>query len=144
MPKMIFLNLPVQDLAAATRFYEAIGCRKNPQFSDEKAASMMWSDVITFQLLTRAFYATFTAKPLADAHAASGMLIALSCDSREDVDATVNRAAESGGRADPRDPMDVGFLYNRAVEDPDGHVLELVWLNPEAMAAGADLQPEPA
>ena len=76
MTRMIFVNLPVHYLAAATRFYEAIGCHKNPQFSDEKASSMMWPDNITFQLLTREYYATFTSKPIADAHASSGMLIA--------------------------------------------------------------------
>ena len=65
MPKMIFVNLPVKDLAASIRFYEAIGCSKNAQFSDENAASMVWSDAITFQLLTRDYYATFTAKPIA-------------------------------------------------------------------------------
>lgn len=143
MPKMIFLNLPAHDIAASTRFCDAIGCRKNEQFSDEKASSMMWSDVITFQLLKREYYATFTSKPLADARAASGMLIALSCNSREEVDARVRTAAGVGGKADPRAPMDLGFMYNRAVEDPDGHVLEFVCMNPEG-AMGGEQQAEPA
>ena len=125
MPKMVFVNLPVQDLAAATRSYEAIGCRKSPQFSDKKASSMMWSDSITFQLLKREYYATFTPRPIADAHASSGMLISLSCGSRVEVDATVEAAAGAGGEADPRGPMDLGFMYNRAVEEPDGHTFEL-------------------
>jgi predicted lactoylglutathione lyase len=68
MSKMIFINLPVKDLAAATHFYEAIGCAKNAAFSDEKASSMAWSDAITFQLLTHDFYATFTRQPIADAN----------------------------------------------------------------------------
>jgi len=67
MPKMIFVNLPVTDLAASTRFYEAIGCRKNEQFSDDRAASMVWSDTITFQLLQRDYFASFTSKAVADA-----------------------------------------------------------------------------
>jgi predicted lactoylglutathione lyase len=138
MQKMIFVNLPVKDLAAATRFYEAIGCQNNPQFSDDKAASMVWSDAITFQLLSRDYFATFTSKPVADAHQACGALFALSCDTRERVDATADSAAQAGGRADVRERMDMGWLYNRAVEDPDGHVLELVWMDVAQMAAQAE------
>ena len=127
MPKMIFVNLPVKDLAVATRFYEAIGCKKNEQFSDEKAASMVWSDTITFQLLTRDYYATFTTKPIADAHKTSGMLIALSRDSREEVYAITEAAAAAGGKADIRERQDMGFMYLRTFEDPDGHVFEPAW-----------------
>ena len=133
MSKMIFVNLPVRDLAAATRFYEAIGCTKNPQFSDANAASMVWSDSITFQLLTREYFATFAAKPIADARAACGVLLALSQDAREQVDAVAERAASAGGTP-VREPTDMGWLYQRAVEDPDGHVVELVWMNAAAMA----------
>jgi uncharacterized protein len=133
MTKMMFVNLPVNDLAAATRFYEAIGCRKNPQFSDANASSMAWSDTIIFQLLTRDFYKTFTSKPIADAHATSAMMIALSCESREEVDATLKIAAVSGGTADTREKMDLGWMYNRAVADPDGNVLELIWMDMDRM-----------
>ncbi|HEV7370390.1 VOC family protein [Arenibaculum sp.] len=133
MAKMIFLNLPVKDLAASTRFYEAIGCRKNEQFSDENASSMVWSDAITFQLLTHAYYSTFTSKPIADAHQASAMLIALSRDSREEVDAIVEAAAAAGGRADTRERQDMGFMYLRTFEDPDGHTFEPAWMDLAAM-----------
>ena len=133
MPKMIFVNLPVKDLAASTRFYEAIGCSKNAQFSDESAASMVWSDAITFQLLTRDYYATFSAKPIADAHATSAMLIALSRDSREEVDAITEAAGAAGGKADVREPQDMGFLYQRVFEDPDGNTFEPTWLDPSGM-----------
>ncbi|WP_439616419.1 VOC family protein [Shinella sp.] len=129
MPKMIFVNLPVKDLAAATHFYEAIGCQKNAQFSDEQASSVVWSDDITFQLLSRDYFSTFTPKPVADAHASCQVLIALSHDSREHVDAIADAGAAAGGKADIREPLDMGFLYNRAVEDPDGHVLELTWMD---------------
>ena len=135
MPKMIFVNLPVKDLAASIRFYEAIGCSKNEQFSDENAASMVWSDAITFQLLTRDYYATFTAKPIADAHATSAMLIALSRDSREEVDAITEAAGAAGGKADVREPQDMGFLYQRVFEDPDGNMFEPTWLDPSGMPA---------
>ena len=130
---MIFVNLPVKDLAAATRFYEAIGCAKNPQFSDANASSMAWSDATTFQLLTRDFYKTFTSKPN-DAHATSAMKIALSCSSRDEVDATVESAGAARGTVDIREKMDMGWMYNRAVADPDGNVLELVWMDMARMA----------
>ena len=129
MSKMIFVNLPVKDLAAATRFYEAIGCRKNVQFSDHHASSMVWSDVITFQLLSNPYFSTFTPKPIADAHKTTEVLIALSHDSRAHVDAIADAGAASGGKADIREPLDMGFLFNRAIEDPDGHVLELAWMD---------------
>jgi predicted lactoylglutathione lyase len=129
MSRMIFVNLPVADLAASTRFYEAIGCRKNTYFSNEKASSMIWSDAITFQLLARGYFQTFTSKSVADARATCQVLLCLSRDSRQDVDALAATAAHAGGKADVRAPVDLGFLYNRAFEDPDGHVFELVWLN---------------
>jgi uncharacterized protein len=137
MPKMIFVNLPVKDLAAATRFYAAIGCVKNEQFSDDKAACMVWSDSINFMLLTHDYYKTFTSKPIADAHQSSAMLIALSRDSREEVDAITEAAANAGGKADVRAPQDMGFMYLRSFEDPDGHVFEPAWMDMQAAAGSA-------
>ena len=131
MTKMIFVNLPVNDLAASTRFYEAIGCKKNEQFSDDNASSMVWSDAITFQLLSHEYYATFTTKPIADAHQTSGMLVALSSETREGVDAIVQAAAANGGKADVRAPNDMGFMYLRTFEDPNGHTFEPMWMNLE-------------
>lgn len=138
MPNMIFVNLPVRDLAASIRFYEAIGCRKNEQFSDEKAASMVWSDTITFQLLTRDYFATFTSKQIPDAHATCQVLLCVSRDSREEVDLLADTAGKAGGKADIREPMDMGFMYNRAIEDPDGHVFELAWMDPQAVMPDGD------
>lgn len=133
---MIFVNLPVQDLDAATRFYEAIGCVKNEQYSDTKASNMVWSDAIVFHLLTRDYFAIFTPKPVADAKGTSEVLLCLSCDSRNEVDALTKTASASGGRADVREPLDMGFMYNRTFEDPDGHVFELVWMDVKSMASG--------
>jgi hypothetical protein len=130
---MIFVNLPVTDLATSTRFYEALGCEKNEQFSDERAASMVWSDTITFQVLTRDYFSTFTPKQVADARGTSEVLLALTLDSREEVDALAEAGAAAGGKADIRELMDLGFMYNRAVEDPDGHVLEFVWMDMDAV-----------
>jgi predicted lactoylglutathione lyase len=141
MPKMIFVNLPVKDLAAATRFYQSIGCKKDDRFSNENAASMVWSDTITFQLLTHAYFSTFTRRPIANAHETTAMLIALSRDSREQVDAIVEAAAAAGGKADPRERQDMGFMYVRTFEDPDGHVFEPMWMD---VAAVAEQQAAPA
>jgi predicted lactoylglutathione lyase len=129
---MIFVNLPVRDLAASIRFYEAIGCTKNEQFSSDSAASMVWSESVTFQLLTHDYFATFTSKPIADAHSTAAMLISLSRDSRAEVDTIVEAAGAAGGKADARPPQDHGFLYVRTFEDPDGNIFEPAWLNPEA------------
>ncbi|WP_395674803.1 VOC family protein [Inquilinus sp.] len=134
MPKMIFVNLPVTDLAASTRFYEAIGCRKNDQFSDHRAAAMVWSDTITFQLLTQDYFKTFAPRPLAKPRQETGVLIALSQDSRAAVDAITEAAAAAGGRADVRERQDLGFLYGRTFEDPDGHVFEPMWMDMGALA----------
>lgn len=120
MPKAIFVNLPVRDVAAATAFYEAIGFEKNPMFSNEQASAMTWTDTIGLMLLAHDFYATFTSKPIIDAKAASGALIALSLDSRAEVDAMMEAAIAAGG-AEAHDPVDHGFMYERAFEDLDGH-----------------------
>jgi predicted lactoylglutathione lyase len=133
MTKALFLNLPVGDIAAATRFYEAIGCSRNAQFSDEKASSMVWADNITFHLLHRDYFAGFSPRPAADARAAAQMLVALTVASRAEVDDLAARAAAAGGAADPRAPMDLGWLYNRAFEDVDGHLFEAVWVDAAAM-----------
>jgi uncharacterized protein len=144
MPKMIFVNLPVSNLTAATRFYEALGCEKNAQFSDKTSSSMVWSEAITFQLLTRDYFATFTPKQIADAHRTSEVLLALPRESRGDVDAAAEAAAAAGGRADIRERQDLGFMYNRAVEDPDGHIIELIWMSMDAATAPAEQSAIPA
>ena len=137
MPKMIFVNLPVKDLAAAIRFYKAIGCEQNLQFSNDQAAMMVWSEAISFMLLTHDYFATFTSKRIADAHETSEVLLALSRDSREDVDTITQAAAATGGKADVRPPQDMGFMYSRAFQDPDGHVFEPVWMDMAAVQAAA-------
>jgi uncharacterized protein len=137
MSKTIFINLPVSDLQRSTRFYEAIGCRKNEQFSDHKASAMVWSEHITFQLLSREYFARYAPKPVADAHASCQVLICLSRDSRADVDALIGAARDAGGSIDARAPIELDFLYNRAFEDPDGHAFELVWVNAGAMQTEA-------
>ena len=143
MSKMIFVNLPVKDLAASVRFYEAIGCKTNQQFSNEQAAMMVWSDTISFMLLTHGFFSGFTPKPIADACAATEVLLCLSSESRESVDAMVAQAGEAGGRPDPGPQQDYGFMYGRSFEDPDGHHWEVMWIDLEAAKAAMAPAAEP-
>lgn len=124
MPKQIFINLPVRDLAKAKAFYAAIGAVANPQFSDDTAACMVVSDTIFVMLLTHPKWASFTRKPIADAHQTSEVMLALSADDRAAVDAMVAAAGASGGRADVNPPQDLGFMYGRSFEDVDGHIWE--------------------
>lgn len=133
MSKMLFVNLPVRDLAASTRFYEAIGCVKNPQFSNEQASSMVFSDQIFFQLLVHDFYSTFISRPITDPRTSSAALYAIACDSREAVDAIVETAIKAGGKGDIRPAQDMGFMYGRTFEDPDGNVFEPMFMDMSAM-----------
>ena len=138
MPKMIFINLPVTDLPRSIAFYEAIGGRKEPKFSNEQAAMIVISDTIHVMLLTHGFYKTFTGKPLADAHQSSQVLLALSADSTADVDATIAKASAAGGVADPGPKQEMGeLMYGRSFEDPDGHHWEVVWMDATAAEQGA-------
>lgn len=136
MPKMIFVNLPVTDVAKATAFYEAIGFTRNATFSNEQASAMAWSDTISVMLLDRAFYATFTTKPIIDAHATSGVLLALSFDSREDVDTITEAAIAAEGR-EAHDPEDLGFMYSRGFHDLDGHGWGPFYMDVDAAATSA-------
>ena len=134
MPKIVFINLPITDLAHSTAFYEALGGIKNPKFSDETSACMVFSDTIQTMLLTHEKYRNFTSRSIADAHATSAALIALTVDSREEVNTTIDRAVAAGGQADPNPKQDHGFMFGRSVQDPDGHVWEIFWM--DAAAAG--------
>ena len=133
---MIFVNLPVADLAASRRFLEAIGATNEPKFTDETAAMMRFSEAINVMLLTRDKFASFTPRKIADAHAASEVLIALSRESREAVDATIDAAVAAGGSADPGPKQDHGVMYGRSVADPDGHIWEFVWMDETAAEEG--------
>jgi len=138
MSKMIFINLPVTDLDRSIGFYEAVGGRKEPKFSNERAAMIVLSDAIHVMLLTHDFYKTFTGKPIADAHQSSQVLLALSADSAAEVDATIGKAAAAGGKADPGPKQEMGeLMYGRSFEDPDGHHWEIMWMDAGAAEQGA-------
>jgi uncharacterized protein len=132
MSKIIFVNLPVTDLPKSRAFYEAIGFINNPQFSDETAACMVLSESINVLLHTHGHWRQFTSRPIPPT-TSSEVMLAVSCDSREAVDAMNETGAAHGGTADINPAQDLGFLYNRSLADPDGHVWEAVWMNVEAM-----------
>ncbi|WP_185983578.1 VOC family protein [Aureimonas mangrovi] len=135
MPKLIFVNLPVTDLQRSIAFHEAVGGTLNPQFTDETAACIVISDTIHVMLLTHEKFAQFTTKTIPDAHANAQVLVCLSADSRDEVDALVDKAKAAGGGADPTPTQDYGFMYGRSYEDPDGHIFEVMWMDMEAATA---------
>ena len=137
MSQMIFVNLPVTDLAASRRFLEALGATNEPKFTDDTAACMVFSESIFVMLLTHDKYRQFTSLPIADTKAVSAALICLSRDSRDAVDASVNAGAAAGGKADPSPVQDYGMMYGRSIADPDGHHYELMWMDPAFAEQGA-------
>jgi predicted lactoylglutathione lyase len=138
MTQMIFVNLPVSDLAKSRAFLEALGAVNEPRFTDDTAAAMSFSESIHVMLLTHAKFSQFTPRPIADAKAGSEVLLCLSSDSRESVDSTVERAVAAGGTADPSPKQDYGVMYGRSVADPDGHIWEIMWMDAAAAERGAD------
>jgi uncharacterized protein len=131
MPKMIFISLPVTDLAASTTFYKALGFTHNAQFSDATAANLVWSEQISLMLLTHEKWGTFTTRPIPPS-TSSEVGLSLSVDSREAVDAMNEAAAKHGGKADINPVQDHGFMYGRDMLDPDGHVWGAMWMDPTA------------
>ncbi len=137
MTSMIFVNLPVKDLKASMAFYEALGFRNNPQFTDDTAACMVWSEAINVMLLTHDKWRTFTDRPIPPT-TSSEVMLAISCSNREAVDAMNKAAADNGGTADINPMQDLGFMYNRNLADPDGHVWEAMWMDMAAIPGATD------
>jgi uncharacterized protein len=141
---MIFVNLPVKDLQRSRAFLEALGAVNEPKFTDETAACMTLSDSIHVMILTHEKFSQFTPRPIADANAGSEVLLCLSADSRESVDSTVEQGVRAGGTADPAPKQDYGVMYGRSVADPDGHIWEIMWMDPAAAERGAEAVQEAA
>ncbi len=136
MPRMIFVSLPVANLAASITFYEALGFKKNPLFSDDMGACMVWSETINVMLLTHAKWGTFTTRPIPPT-TSSEVSLGLSCESRDEVDAMIKAAAAHGGTADINPIQDMGFMYGRDLTDLDGHIWGPMWMDPAAISAEA-------
>ena len=135
MSKKIFVSLPVSDVKASMAFYEALGFTNNPGFTSEAAAGMVWSDHINFMLLSREKWQTMTTRPIPPS-TSSEVMLALSLDSREAVDAMAAAAAANGGTADINPIEDHGFMYTRDLADPDGHAVGAMWMDVSAMPSG--------
>lgn len=135
MSRMIFVNLGVKDLPRSRAFFDALGFSFNEKFSDDTAACMVVSDTIFVMLLTEPKFQSFTPKPMADAHSSTEVMNCLSCESREEVDSMVAKAVAAGGTTF-NEPKDHGFMYYHAFSDPDGHIWEIMWMDPAAAVDG--------
>ena len=143
VPQMIFVNLPVTDLAASRRFLEALGATHEPKFSDDTAVMMRFSDTVNFMLLTHDKFRMFTDREIVDATRQVQALLCLSRNDRAHVDSSIDSALAAGGTADPTPKQDYGeMMYGRSVASPDGHIFELMWMAPQAADQGASAMAE--
>ncbi|GGR29799.1 VOC family protein [Agromyces mediolanus] len=133
----IFVNLPTTDLERSKAFYEALGFSINPLFTDENAACVVLDENVYFMVLTRDYLATFTDKQIIDPKTHAQALIALSRESRDGVDEVLAKGLAAGG-TEPREAQDYGFMYSRDLEDPDGNVLEFLFMEQAAAEQGPD------
>ena len=137
--RMIFPNLAVEDLDRSVEFFTKLGFTFDPRFTDETATAMIVNEGATVMLLVKDRFADFTTKQLADPRTHTEAIIAVSAESREDVDDFADKALATGG-SPANDPMDMDFMYARSFNDPDGHLWEIVWMDPatlEQSPAGA-------
>lgn len=132
MSRMIFLNLPVADLQRSIDFWTGLGFTFNPQFTDENATCMVISDDACVMLLTEKFFSTFTSKDIVDTTRYTEAITAISAESREEVDRLADTALATGG-SPSSPPQDEGFMYSRAFADPDGHLWEVLYMDPSAI-----------
>jgi predicted lactoylglutathione lyase len=132
MATKIFVNLPVKDLNRSIAFFTKLKYTFNPQFTDENATCMIISEDIYAMLLVEKFFKTFTPKTIPDAGKSTEVILALSADSRQDVDEMIARVLGAGGK-ESREIQDLGFMYSRGFEDPDGHLWEIFYMDPNTI-----------
>ncbi|NNH03757.1 glyoxalase [Microbacterium ulmi] len=137
MMTQIFVNIPTSDLERSKAFYTALGAGINPQFTDENAACIVWDENVFFMVLKREFFATFTDKPIADPQTTAQVSLAFSRESREDVDHVIEAGLAAGG-SEPRPAQDLGFMYSRDLDDPDGNSLGFLFMEPQAAEQGPE------
>lgn len=129
MSRQIFVNLPTKDLEKTKAFWTSLGFTFNAQFTDDKAACLIFSDSGYAMLLTEPFFKTFTARELCDTRTHCEGIFALSCESRTEVDALMEKALKHGG-TEPTQPQDYGFMYQRGFDDLDHHHWEVFYMDP--------------
>lgn len=132
MARMLIPNLPVKDLDRSVAFFTELGFTFDERFTDDTATAMVVNEQASVMLLTESKFAEFTTRDTVDATKATEAILALSADSREDVDAFADKALASGG-SPAKEPMDLGFMYGRSFNDPDGHHWEIFWMDPAAL-----------
>lgn len=135
MATKIFVNLPVKNLKKSIEFFTKLGFTFNPQFTDETATCMIVSEDIFVMLLTEAKFKTFTPKPICDATKSTEVLVCLTSESRAALDETVRKAVAAGGSTYNK-PQDHGFMYAHGFQDLDGHIWELIYMEPSAIKQG--------
>ena len=131
-PHKLFVNIPVSDLQRSIEFFETLGFTFNTQFTDATGTSMLVGEDAYFMLLTRERFASYTKRPVGEPHQQTSALFALSVNSREEVDAMVNKAVAAGG-SHALDPQDHGFMYGSSFYDLDGHHWEVFWMDPSVV-----------
>lgn len=134
MFRQLFVNLPIRDMARSRAFFEALGLHFNPRFTNEQGACLEIGDNFYAMLLVEPFFQGFTQKPIVDAHQATEVLLALSVDSRDEVDAVVQRAVAAGATT-PNPRVDHGFMLQHGFADLDGHQWEVFWMDESAAPA---------
>lgn len=130
--RMIFPNLAVKDLDRSVAFFTELGFSFDPRFTDENATAMIVNEGASVMLLVEPFFASFTSKELVDPTKQVETILALSAETREDVDALADKALEVGG-SPAREPMEMDFMYGRSFHDPDGHLWEIFWMDMNAV-----------
>ena len=128
----LFVNLPVKDLNKTVEFFTKLGFTFNPQFTDENSTCMIVSNDIFVMLLVEKFFKTFTKKEISDVSKNTEVIVALSTQSREEVDQMMEKVIGAGGK-ESRDPQDHGWMYGRSFEDIDGHLWEIFYMDETAM-----------
>lgn len=135
MATQIFVNLPVKDLKKSVAFFTRLGFKFDPKFTDENATCMIVGENIFVMLLVESFFKTFTKKELCDATRSTEVLVCLSVDSRAKVNELVAEATAAGGTI-PNDSKDYGFMYQHGFQDLDGHLWELIYMEPSTEGQG--------
>ena len=132
MTTQIFVNLPVKDLNKTVEFFTKLGFTFNPKFTDENATCMIVNNDIFVMLLVEKFFKTFTKREICDTTKDTEVIIALSTESRENVDQRINKVIEAGGK-ESRAPQDHGWMYGRSFEDINGHLWEVIYMDKNAL-----------
>jgi len=128
MTKQIFINLAVSDVQKSMDFYTALGFTNNPQFSDDSGKCMVWSENIFLMILSHEKFSSFTSKEIADTKSKIAGLYSLSLENIDEVNNMMESGLKAGG-IEPNEARDYGFMFQRTIEDFDGHTWEIFFMD---------------